>query len=112
MAQTPEGKVKAKVRKVLAERGAYVHCPMTHGYGSSGVHDILVLFHGRFLSIECKAKPSGKPTALQTKHAREVAAQGGHVLLIHSENIEEVEKTLDIMQDPSIIGDARVVWPE
>jgi len=52
---TPEGKVKAKVKKVLAEVGAYYAMPMGTGMGSSGVPDFLVCKGGLFYGIECKA---------------------------------------------------------
>ena len=33
MAQTPEAKVKARVKKILVELGAYHFFPMTGGFG-------------------------------------------------------------------------------
>ena len=64
MAVTPEKKVKDKARKVLDELGAYYFFPATHGYGRSGVPDIVGCYKGNFFAIECKAGKN-KPTALQ-----------------------------------------------
>lgn len=93
MANTPEKKVKDKVRKYLAEVKAYVTTPATHGYGTSGVPDILACYHGRFIAIECKAG-SNKPTALQLKNLSQIASAGGYTLVINEENLDEVPLTL------------------
>jgi len=62
MPATPESKVKAAVVKLIKQYGAYYFFPATHGYGRSGVPDIICCVKGKFLAIECKAQ--GKlPTA-------------------------------------------------
>lgn len=78
---TPEKKVKDKVKKLLAEHGAYHFMPATHGYGSSGIPDIAACLHGKFIGIECKAN-GGKPTALQLKNLRELSSAGGISVLV------------------------------
>ena len=55
MAQTPEKRVKTKVEAVLKNEGAYYFFPATHGYGRSGVPDIIACVNGCFLASECKA---------------------------------------------------------
>ena len=90
MATTPEKKVKDKVRKILAAAGAYVATPATHGYGSSGVPDIVGCYRGRFFAIECKAG-SNKPTALQMKNLSAIASSGGYTEVINETNIEAAE---------------------
>jgi hypothetical protein len=93
MANTPEKKVKDKVRKVLAGVNAYVVTPATHGYGVSGVPDILVCYHGRFLAIECKAG-NNHPTALQIRNLSQIASTGGYTLVVNEDNIDDVEDVL------------------
>jgi len=93
MANTPEKKVKDKVRKVLAGVKAYVVTPATHGYGVSGVPDILVCYHGRFLAIECKAG-NNHPTALQIRNLSQIASTGGYTLVVNEDNIDDVEDVL------------------
>ena len=94
MAATPEKKVKDKVRKILTDLGAY-HCmPATHGYGTSGVPDIIGCYKGRMFAIECKAG-NNRPTALQMKNLNAVAAAGGFAEVINEENIEDVRRMLE-----------------
>ena len=89
MAATPEKKVKDKVRKALTEAGAYHFMPATHGYGTSGVPDIVGCYRGRMFAIECKAG-SNKPTALQMKNLTAIAAAGGYTEVINEENLNAV----------------------
>jgi hypothetical protein len=91
---TPEAKVKAKVKKVLNDIGAYYAMPATGGYGSSGVPDFLVCLRGRFYAIECKAN-GGKTTALQEKHLADIRGAGGISLIIHEANVETLRKELE-----------------
>jgi len=94
MAATPEKKVKDKVRKALTELGAYHFMPATHGYGTSGVPDIIGCYKGRMFAIECKAG-NNKPTALQMKNLNAVAAAGGFAEVINEENIDDVRRMLE-----------------
>jgi hypothetical protein len=89
MAATPEKKVKEKVRKVLTEMGAFHFMPATHGYGTSGVPDIVGCYKGRMFAIECKAGDN-KPTALQLKNLSAIAAAGGYTEVINETNLEDV----------------------
>jgi hypothetical protein len=91
---TPESKVKAKVKKILLDLGAYWSMPVTGGYGNSGVPDFLVCHKGRFYGIECKAN-GGKPTALQEKHLADIRGAGGIGLIIHEANVENLRKELE-----------------
>ena len=90
---TPEGKVKARVKKVLAELGAYYTMPVTGGYGNSGVPDFVVCMEGRFYGIECKAN-GGKPTALQLKNHDDIRKAGGVALVIDETNVDNLRKEL------------------
>ena len=51
MANTPEAKVKQQAVKVLKELGVYYFFPATHGYGRSGIPDIICCFKGKFIAI-------------------------------------------------------------
>ena len=93
MAKTPEKKVKDKVVALLKEHGAYYFYPVTSGFGTSGVPDIVACHRGVFIGIECKAG-SNKPTALQEKNLRLIAASGGHALVVNEENISDVADLL------------------
>jgi Holliday junction resolvase len=89
MATTPEGKVKAKVKKILDAYGAYYFMPATGGYGKSGVPDIVCCANGYFIGIECKAG-KGKTTALQDKNLDAITAAAGVAVVINEDNIDYV----------------------
>lgn len=93
MAMTPEKKVKRKVVEILKKYGLYYFYPVSGGFGSSGVPDIVVCCEGRFVAIECKAG-NKKPTALQQQNLTQIANNGGIAMVINEKNIERVENEL------------------
>lgn len=102
MAETPEAKVKKKIRAVLTEHGALFFSPVTGGYGVSGVSDIIALYRGTFIAIEAKADATKKPTELQKKFLGQVQSNGGISLVIHKDNLNELKDILE-----SIDGNAQ-----
>jgi len=94
MASTPEKKVKLKVKSVLDAAGAYHFMPATHGYGASGVPDIVGCYHGTFFAIECKAG-TGIPTALQQRNLSFISKAGGYSLVVNEQNLEDVPLMLE-----------------
>lgn len=93
---TPEGKVKKKVQQILKDRGAYYFSPVTGGFGRSGVPDIVVCFHGRFVGIECKAG-NNQPTALQLKNLDDIEKAGGVALVINEANVDSLVGILKLI---------------
>lgn len=89
MAKTPEGKVKDKVVSVLKDEDVYYFFPATHGYGRSGVPDIVCCVGGMFVGIECKAG-TNKPTALQEREMGRIRAAGGVTLVCNEDTCEGV----------------------
>ena len=83
---TPEAKVKARVVKLLKEHNIYYFFPATHGFGRSGVPDIICCFNSLFLAIECKAG-NNKPTALQEREMQKIRDAGGDTFVINEDNI-------------------------
>lgn len=73
---TPEGIVKKKLTAILKSIGAYYFFPATHGYGRSGVPDIVGCFEGVFFGIEVKAEGK-RPTAIQEFELAQIAKNGG-----------------------------------
>lgn len=94
MAMTPEAKVKAKVVKLLKEAGVYYFYASTHGFGRSGVPDLVCCMGGRFIGIECKAGKN-KPTPLQEKEMAAIRAAGGTTLVVNEENINDVKELIN-----------------
>ena len=86
MAQTPEAKVKAKIKAILKAHGAYFAMPIGSAFGNSGVPDFLCCVNGEFLGIEAKAG-KGKTTALQAKHLEDIGKAGGRSLVINEESL-------------------------
>lgn len=96
MARTPEAAVKAKIVSILKEEGAYYFFPATHGYGRSGVPDIVACARGQFVAIECKAG-TNKPTALQVREIERIRRAGGVAAVANEENVDFVR---DLLRNP------------
>ena len=75
-ALTPEGKVKAKVVKLLKAMNIWYFFPANNGFGKSGIPDIIAIVSGEFVGIEVKSA-TGKPTELQKICGREIEEAGG-----------------------------------
>ncbi len=93
MAITPEGKVKAAVKKLLDEFRIYHFSPYMAGMGRAGVPDIICCFNGKFLGIECKAG-KGKTTALQDRELDAICAAGGFVFVAREDNLKTLKERL------------------
>lgn len=91
MATTPEGKIKAKLTKMLKQLGVWYFFPAAGPMGRSGIPDVICIIDGLFVGIECKADPSKKPTALQVRVGQEIATAGGAWFLVRSnEDIQQL----------------------
>ena len=93
MADTPEAKVKKRIKKLLAEYNVYYAMPIGSMFGNSGVPDFLCCVRGRFLAIEAKAG-KGRTTALQEKQLKDIQIAGGLALVVNEDNLDELEKLL------------------
>ena len=109
---TPEGRVKAKVRKLLVTYdGMYIFMPVPSGYGRTTL-DFLGCYRGHFFAVETKA-PGKKPTLRQDVELKGVARAMGRTFVIdsvHSPVLEELRAWLDtltetIRDDPHIPPD-------
>ena len=99
MAQTPESKVKSSVTTILKRLGIYYFYPVTGGYGSSGVPDIVCCYDGVFVAIECKAGHN-KPTPLQDAQMQKIRQAGGYTIVINEENVSILENWLLDLLEP------------
>lgn len=84
MANTPEGKVKDKVKELLKEHGAYWHMPVQNGMGAPTL-DIIGCHHGFFFAVETKA-PGKKPTPRQNLTIKKMRDAGATVFVIDGDN--------------------------
>lgn len=89
MATTPEGKVKAAVKKVLADYSHYGYWPVPAGYGESTL-DYVGVINGRGFLIETKA-----PGKIMTPRQKQIAARarraGARVFVIDSVDSLELD---------------------
>lgn len=83
---TPEGRVKAKVKKALKTLGTdcWQFMPVQTGYGSPAL-DFLLSVRGRFVAIETKA-PGKKLTPQQETTKAAIETAGGIVLIVWDED--------------------------
>lgn len=90
---TPEGRVKAKVVLALKASGHWYTYSTTHGYGRSGIPDLLCCVGGRFVAIECKAN-GNTPTPLQKRELDRIQLAGGAAFVVDETNVDEVSTWL------------------
>lgn len=90
--QTPEGKVKDKVKRLLQDYGCYYFMPVQTGYGAPTL-DFLICCEGVFIAVETKA-PGKKPTARQEMTIQQMQKAGAVVLVIDGDNISTLEYML------------------
>ena len=95
MSQTPEAKVKAKIKEILKAHNIYYAMPIGTGYGNSGVPDFLCCVNGYFMAIEAKAG-KGTTTALQEKNLTNVRSSGGVALVINENNLADIEAHIEM----------------
>lgn len=85
MAQTPEGKIKKKVVELLHKYNVWYFFPASNGFGKAGIPDVVACFNGKFISVECKADATKKPTELQLQRGREIQRAGGVWMVVCDE---------------------------
>lgn len=90
---TPEGKVKARLKKQLNELGIYHFSPFQAGMGRAGIPDVIGCYRGVFVAFECKAG-SNKPTALQEREMQAIREAGGYAHVINEDNVNDLQEIL------------------
>lgn len=94
MATTPEGRVKAAVKRLLKSRGIWYYCPMQNGMGVSGIPDFICCWEGRFLAVETKAPGRrSSTTANQNERIREIIAARGVAIVV--DDVAQLQEILD-----------------
>lgn len=94
---TPESKVKAEVKKVIAKYNDLIdsYWPVPSGYGESHL-DCILCVNGLFVCIETKA-PKKKPTPRQIDRIRRVNNANGIVLVIDGTSNTTTYEQLDAL---------------
>lgn len=93
MAMTPEGKVKAKLKKTLDEMGIWHFSPFQAGLGRAGIPDIIGCYNGLFVAFECKAN-GNKPTALQEREINAIRTAKGLAFVVDENNLDDIKELL------------------
>jgi hypothetical protein len=97
---TPEGKVKAMVKRLLEKHDAYWFCPVQNGMGAPGLDFMHIQIAGvPVFAIETKA-PGEKPTVRQERTIKKIRAAGGTVFVIDGDT-QELEQWLQIRRQPN-----------
>lgn len=81
MATTPEGKVKAAVKKLLDHHKVRYFMPVQTGFGRRDL-DFIVCANGHYLTIETKATLDDDATQKQKQDMRDVRAVNGVTFVI------------------------------
>lgn len=99
MATTPEGRVKAAVKRLLKERGIWHFMPVAGPFSAHGVPDFVCCWQGRFLGVETKApgKRSGT-TVNQNRVLQEILDHGGLSLVV--DDVQQLREYLDAQVHP------------
>ena len=93
MALTPEGRVKARLKKHLDAMGIYNFSPVQNGMGRAGIPDIIGCYEGRVVAFECKAG-KGKTTALQDRELAAIQTAKGLAFVINEHNVDNIKELL------------------
>jgi hypothetical protein len=94
VSQTPEGKVKDRVKKLLKSYGAYYHMAVTNGMGEPTL-DFIGCYRGKFFAIETKAH-NKQMTDRQALTAQVMREAGGAVFIINDETgVEPLKQWLE-----------------
>lgn len=95
---TPEGRVKAKISAVLKARNIPYVMPIQTGYGRPGISDYICCVNGRFVAVEAKVDSKSPIRPTQKIFMKEITDAGGEAIVVHKDNIADLEKLLDKLQ--------------
>lgn len=86
MGQTPEGKIKAMVKKALDALGedCWRFMPVQTGFGTDAL-DFLLCIRGKFVTIETKADRTKKLTPRQLGTAARIVGAEGLVFIVYDQ---------------------------
>jgi len=93
MAQTPEGRVKDAVKKLLKRHGIYFFMPMQNGMGVVGIPDIIACWDGKFLAIETKAPGKIKNVSANQQNQINLIRQANGIAVV-VDDVAQVELLL------------------
>jgi len=100
MSQTPEGKVKDAVKKVLNKHGVWYFMPMQNGFGVVGIPDFICCWNGHFLAVETKAPGKRvQTTENQKRRIEEIQGHGGFTIVV--DDAKQLEDYINFLRNES-----------
>jgi hypothetical protein len=104
MANTPEGRVKEHVKKVLKANDIWYFMPAANGYGKVGVPDFICCWDGKFLAIETKAPGKrDQTTANQKMQILQIQTANGWAIVV-----DDAQQLIDFI---NVIKEMRCLNP-
>lgn len=91
-----EKDVKAAVRAILDEAGAWHYMPVQTGYGVKGIPDFIACLRGKFLSVETKFGKN-KESAWQKRQGQAIREARGLYFVINETNLDDLRKALGLL---------------
>lgn len=88
-----EKELENKIKRFLADQGAYYFKHFGCKFSKAGVPDIVGCLNGRFIGIEVK-REDGKATDIQKHHLEQIKEKGGFAMLVRPSNFEEFKAKL------------------
>lgn len=92
---TPEGKVKADVKRILKSRGIWYFMPVP--LGKVGIPDFCCVVKGQAVFIETKAGKN-KPTPMQKLTMEQIQAAGGIAVVVNEKGIAALDELLESLE--------------
>jgi len=89
-----EKQIENKIKRFLAEQGAYYFKHFGCKFSKAGVPDIIACLHGKFLGIEVK-REDGKLSELQKINLEQIRDAGGIGIVARS--VEDIKECLNSM---------------
>ncbi len=87
MSDTPEVKLKKKLKALYKECGVLLVQPIGTVFTQAGVHDHILCVRGLFVSVEVKAG-KGKMTPAQLEFGRMVRRSGGFAFCVNENGLD------------------------
>lgn len=91
---TPEGRVKADIKRLLKGRRIWHYSPVSNGMGVHGIPDFVCCWNGSWLGVEAKAPGKlANVSRVQNYQFELIRKSGGTVLVV--DDVTQLKEFLD-----------------
>ena len=98
-----EKELENKIKRFLADQGAYYFKHFGCKFSKAGVPDIIACLNGRFVGIEVK-REDGKVSEIQKYHLDQIKSQGGVALIVKPSNFDGFVATIEDIKNAGIVS--------